>query len=392
MDKRIGLCFGFLLLFFPCLIFSDSEIFQLYKQNFTRSALSVKAQILENASYDNNARDFINEFYDYALQFAVKNSQLLKNDPDMVKIISISLNGLKNTGDYKDTDILWDLFTEYHDTPFGAEILIAAGKLAKGNASIIEKINNYLMEQNNLFKAGSHVNYATISACIAAVLELGDSSSYSPLFAVICADFPEVIAFEAQGAFDLIPGNIKQFLMNVILKNPPEEKLIAFKTGIDNNRLSPPDRGQIAELALEQSFTAADDDINLTEMRYASVKTLVPLKWTRANTLAIRHYYRVQTDYQHDNASKENLLDAIALLGTAGNTDAALTLALQLGLVNIRMEKTGNFDREITLAIVNALGLIGDKDVFDHLLQVSNLPYTEDILAAAKEAIDRLKW
>jgi len=400
MDKktRRRSCVYFIacLLFFllPCSAFSDSEVLQLYKQNFTRSDLSVKARILENASFESASDEFICELYDFALQFAEKNLELLKNDPDMIKIISTAIYGLIDKGDCRNPDILWNLFIEYQNTPLGAEILIAMGKLAKGNRSIIEKINNFLIEQNNLFTAGSHVNYAVISACIAAVLDLGDSSSYSPLFAVACAGFPEVITFEALGAFDLIPGNIKQFLSNIIQRNPPDEKLIAFKTGINNPRLSLYDRGQLAEIALEQSLTGGgdDDDVNLLEMRYASVKALIPLKWTRANTLAIRNYYRVQTDYQHGSASKENLLEAIALLGTAGNNDAAFTLALQLGLINIRMEKTGNFDADIILAIVESLGLIGDKDVFDHLLQVSNLSYTEDILAAAKEAIDRLKW
>jgi len=67
-------------------------------------------------------------------------------------------------------------------------------------------------------------------------------------------------------------------------------------------------------------------------------------------------------------------------------------LGLQLGLINIRTERTGLFDSEVTLAIVQALGHIGDNAVFDHLLHISNLSYPEYIQAAAREAIDNLKW
>jgi hypothetical protein len=56
------------------------------------------------------------------------------------------------------------------------------------------------------------------------------------------------------------------------------------------------------------------------------------------------------------------------------------------------METTKNFDFEITLATIQSLGLIGDRIAFDHLLQVSFLPYPENIQAAARDAINNLKW
>jgi hypothetical protein len=152
------------------------------------------------------------------------------------------------------------------------------------------------------------------------------------------------------------------------------------------------ERGQIAELALSQSLLYRDDNVDLSTIRYDAIIKLTQLRWTRANALAIRHYYIVQADYLHDIAPKERFLEAIMCLGALGNSDAALVLALQLGLINIRTQTTGIFDEEITLAIVQALGLIGDNAVFNHLSHVIDLPYTDEIIAAAREAIDRLKW
>jgi len=290
-------------------------------------------------------------------------------------------------------ETLWELFLKYPDSEIGADILINMGKLGKGNKTVIENINNYLLEKNLLYKSGESVNYAIISACIAAIMELGDSSSYPVLFEVLCADYPEIITFEAYGAFDLIPGNFMQFLFNVIEKNPPIEKLIAFKAGTYGEGLNLSERARLAELALEQSLvTYEDEDIDLSDLRYAAVLELTLLRWTRANTLAIRHYYRVLADFQQNAVSKERFLEAIALLGAVGNSDAALALILQLGLINARAERTGEYDAEITLAIVQALGLIGDKAAFNQLLNVTNLSYPENIIAAAREAIDRLKW
>ena len=383
-----------LLVFFSSVAFCDSPVLQTYKRRFSMVDLPAKVQVLEDAAVDKSLGEYTGQFYEYALQFVLDNSALLKNEPDIAKITGIAVNGLRNTAYKESLDVLWELFLEYPDSAVGAEILITMGKLGKGNRLIIDNINNYLLEKNLLYKSGESVNYAMISACIAAIMELGDDSSFPVLFAVMCADYPEVIAFEAQGAFELMPGNFRLFLLDVIEESPPEEKFSAFKAGINSEKLTLPERGQIAELALEKSFASRgrEDDFNLSGMRYAAVSALVPLRWTRASPLAVRHYYIAQADFQDNIVPKARLLEAIALLGAVGSPDAALALVLQLGLINARTEKTGEFDAEITMAIVQALGLIGDKAAFDHLLYIDNLSYPEDVKAAAREAIERLKW
>jgi len=291
-----------------------------------------------------------------------------------------------------DAGSLWRLFLDNIDSKTGYDILIKLGTVGKGNRGIIDNINNYLMGKNLLFRSGETVDYTTISVCISALMELGDSSSYPALFSVLYAGYPEVIVSEAQGALELIPGNLQQFLVNVITHNPPEEKFAAFSMGTNSDRLTISQRGQLAELALEQSLAVTDDNIDLTAMRYTAVKLLTRLRWTRSNALAIRHYYRVQSEYLLNPLLKERFIEAITCLGAVGNSDAALVLGLQLGLINARTESTGSYDPQITMAIVQSLGRIGYNAAFDHLLYVSNLSYSEEIQAAAREAVARLKW
>jgi hypothetical protein len=291
-----------------------------------------------------------------------------------------------------DASSLWRTFLDNPDSKTAADILIKLGATGKGNRSIIENINNYLMGKNLLFRSGESVDYTVISVCISALMELGDSSSYPALFSVLYAGYPEVITSEAQGALEIIQGNLQQFLVNVITNNPPEEKFAAFRMGINSDRLNVSQRGQLAELALEQGLNAAEESIDLTAMRYSSVLQLTRLRWTRANALAIRHYYRVQSDYLQNVLPKDRFIEAISCLGAVGNSDAALVLGLQLGLINARTETTGIYDADITMAIVQALGRIGYNAAFDHLLYVSYLSYPEEIQAAAREAVARHKW
>jgi len=287
---------------------------------------------------------------------------------------------------------LWRLFLDNPDLKTGTDILIKLGTVGKGNRLVIDNINNYLMGKNLLYRSGESVDYTKISVCISVLMELGDSSSYPALFSVLYAGYPEVITSEAQGALEIIPGNLFQFLINIIAHNPPEEKFTAFRTGVNSDRLNLSQRGQLAELALEQGLASTDENFDLLAMRYSAVLLLTRLRWTRANPLAIRHYYRVQADFLQNAALKERFIEAIACLGAVGNSDAALVLGLQLGLINARTESTGTYDPEITMAIVQALGRIGYNAAFDHLLYVSFLSYPEEIQAAAKEAVARLRW
>ena len=287
---------------------------------------------------------------------------------------------------------IWRIFLENPESERAAEILITLGSLGKGNRRIIGNVNNYLEGMNLAFKSGEHVNYTLTSAAIAAIMELGDSSSHQALFSALCAGYPEVIASEAFGALEVIPGNLHQFLLNVIWNNPPDEKFNAFRTAINSERLNISERGQIAELALEQALAATEDNINLTVMRYNAVLYLTQVRWTRANSLAIRHYYLVQNGFLRGDVPKARFLEEIAFLGAVGNSQAALVLGLQLGLINARTESAGLYDAEITLAIVRALGRIGDNAAFDQLLNILDLSYSEEIQTAAREAINNLRW
>jgi len=317
---------------------------------------------------------------------------MIKKISFLILFILITSFVFCDTEDFSQAEDLWKIFIENPDSEASVDILLTLGIAGRGNRSIIDNLNNYLMGINLQVKTGYAVNYTLVSACIYAIMVLGDSSSYQALFSAYCAGYPEVIASEAYGALDVIPGNLFQFLLNILWNNSYYEKFAAFRAGINSNRLSISERGQIAEIALEQALAVTEDNFDINTMRYNAILTLTNLRWTRANSLAIRHYYRVQNDFLQDIVSKERYLEAINCLGAVGNSQAALVLGLQLGLINARAESTGSFDAEITLAIVQALGLIGDNAAFDHLLFISDLPYPQYIQAAAKEAIDRLKW
>ena len=208
----------FLLFLFVCpFVFGDVNVLQGYKQQFSRVDLPAKVNVLNNAVSDSELNESVVLFYEYALNFALGNSEVLKNDPDMINIINTAISGLQNTAKIKDNDslldVLWKLLLEYPDSVVGAEILITIGRQGSGNSETVSKINDFLFNRNIQFRSGESVNYSVISACITAIMEMDDSSSYPVLFQVMCFGYPEVIAFEAYGAMELISGDLKQFCL-----------------------------------------------------------------------------------------------------------------------------------------------------------------------------------
>ena len=80
-----------------------------------------------------------------------------------------------------------------------------------------------------------------------------------------------------------------------------------------------------------------------------------------------------------------------AIPATMKTTEAAQTLTLHLQFINAETDSGKAPDEQITLAVIDNLGKLGDKTAFDHLLFVSYLPYSATIKAAARDALKKLR-
>ncbi|AEF83077.1 hypothetical protein [Leadbettera azotonutricia] len=367
-----------------------------YERNFVRAGLATKAGILRDAATDDRSGEFMGPLYEFALKFVLDNGELLRDDPDMIALASLAARGAGSTRHKASADTLWKIFSVYRDSHSRVEMLGALGILGKGNTQVVENLNQFLANQNNGSRSGMAPDYPTLTACISALAALGDGSSFPVLFSAMTAGYPEPVVQAAIAALESIQGNYKQYLTDVIRKNPPAEKFAAFRIGANNLKFTEAERGELAQTALEVTLDLfpgnAESGAAVSSLRYAAIQSLTQLKWTRASPFAIRHFYRVQTDYGNGAAPRERLLEAIACLGSMGNSESAQVLALQLGYFNSQKERNAETDEAVILALIQSLGELGDKVAFDYLLYISYLNYPESIQAAAREALNRLKW
>jgi hypothetical protein len=388
---------------FPSGLFSQDAILVSYERNFVRASLANKAGILRDAALDDRSSEFIGVFYEFALQFVLDSGELLKDDPDMIALAGIAARGAGEAAYTPAAEILWQVFNLYRDSHSRVEILQALAVLGKGNDGMVENLNQFLIDQTAYYRSGMVPDYPTLGACVAALAAIGNDSTYPALFSAFLASFPGSLGDEITRAMGSIEGDYLHFLSELIRRNGPAEKLAAFRLGARNPGFSPAEWGGLAETTLEVSLelfpgnSGADTGSDsgwaaASSLRYEAVEALTALKWTRASPLAIRNFYRVQTDLGNGAVPRERLLEAVNCLGAMGNSESAQVLALQLGYINSQTERGGEFDEELILALIHALGEIGDKVAFDYLLYIGYINYPERIQAAARESLNRLKW
>ncbi|MHC6204065.1 hypothetical protein ACYULU_12830 [Breznakiellaceae bacterium SP9] len=376
--------------------FAQENILTSYQRNFVRSNLTTKMEILRDAATDERAPEFIGALYEFALSFVLRNAEFLKNDPDMIALTGLACRGAGQAEYKRSIETLWRVFQTYEDSLTRVEVLNALSVLGGGNAQLTGRLNQYLANQTSLYRSGVNVDIPIVTACIQALASLGDASSFSVLFSAMTAEYPSIVGEAATQALKNIKGDLKQFLLDVLKKNPPLDKLYAYRVGVHNEKFTELERAELAQTALEISladYSGSYDNMNaLRELRYLTIPVLTQYKWSRASPQVIKHYYKVQADFADRLASQEHFLEAIRAVGAMGNSEAAQLLALQLGFFNSQTERNASVDTAVTLAVINALGEIGDKIAFDYLLYISYLSYPEQIQNAAKEALNQLKW
>jgi len=377
----------------------DSDALTLaYRRNFARASLVTKLELVKEASARGGAA--MGALYGMAIRFAVDNAALLGTDPQLKELAVIASAEAGKAAYAKSIDDLWALFQAFQDSEVRAAALNALGNAGAGEARVAENLNAFLASQNSLFRSGAQPEYPALEACISALGQLGDGSSFPVLFSSYVAGYAPAIATKAAKALGSIKGDYRGYLIRVIAKNPPLEKSAAYAAGMENANFTNADRGELAEAAMSAALDASGPGVSLSpvevqsmrELKRTTARLLRDLRWQKASPVAARYFSVAQSDYAKGSATKADFLDAISCLGAMGSTEASQALSIYLQLVNAQTEQGAPYDEEVLLAVISALGGLGDKAAFDYLLQIGYLQYSEKVKKAAKDAMLNLRW
>jgi HEAT repeat protein len=395
--KKLRRLVGFLLFFLLASSLwaqNPEDLLRSFTRNFAIASLDVKMQIIQDAG--NSGHTEMGPLYQQAIDYVLDNFSLIDTDQRFRQLAILAVDQMEAAGYTEGRYSVWKLFDADNETGVRISCLNALGTLAQGDQEIIQYLNVWLRQENTIFQTGEVPDVYVISAAVRALAELGDRSSFPVLFNTMTIGYTDDISRSAREGLFLLGGELKENMIGILKESTLEEKKLALQMSLETDRLDENAKAEIAQFAMDVGLhTAVVDNPSrqiARDIRYIAAVALTERKWSAATDLAIEHFDTVLLEYDRGLADKRRVVEAIDCLGAMGTHEAAIRLTQYLVLLNAYTERQQEFDNIIVLAVVENLGLLGDKTAFDDLLYAQYLSYSSEIKNAAREALDNLKW
>ncbi|MCI7436080.1 MAG: hypothetical protein MSH22_05725 [Spirochaetia bacterium] len=179
-------------------------------------------------------------------------------------------------------------------------------------------------------------------------------------------------------------GNVKDCrrLFDLIVKKSENSQI--FKAEIAENVL-------LRTIYIYENSNSTGED--LISLQLESFDFLKKLKWTRASNTIVSYLKTARSEYDQKLLEEDKFCEIITGVSDVAPIGAIQPLATYLIFLNSKMEeKSSDVSENLVLAIIKSLGAIGDKNAFDALLGVTYFEYSDSVIAAARDALAKLKW
>jgi HEAT repeat protein len=373
---------------------NPEDLLRSFTRNFAIASLDVKMQIIQDAGESGHTE--LGPLYQQAIDYVLGNFSLIDTDQRFRQLAILAIDQMEAAGYIEGRYSIWKLFDTDNETGLRISCLNALGTLARGDEEIIEYLNVWLGQENTVFQTGRVPDVYVISASVRALAKLGDKSSFPVLFNTMTIGYTDDISRAAREGLFQLDGDLKDNIIGILKESTLEEKKLALQMSLETDRLDESAKAEIAQFAMDVGLhTAAVDNASrqiAREIRYIAAVALTERKWSAATDLAIEHFDTVLLEYDRGLADKRRVVEAVDCLGAMGTHEAAIRLTQYLVLLNAYTERRQEFDNIIVLAVVENLGLLGDKTAFDDLLYAQYLSYSSEIKNATREALDNLRW
>ncbi len=387
MKKIISLSFLLLLMgavFAQTDLYSEKPEVQFVKGNITDKIAAVKRSDA-NSMLAKNAVDFV-----------IANKSLLGEDRDLAGlavagILSYPVSEYrKNPGQVLKS--FTEIFTTITDINVRVSILdkISAFYSEQENTDLIAFVNSFLLQK---ISAGGECD-ETVKKSVETLAKIGNGSSFDVLYSILrqqlWSEIQESVALSLTATADKS--------LNEITKEINQAELVELKLlsqiYIQNAKISVALKSEIAEKMLNRSMILAGNSCSndLVSFQLSAASVLAANKWTRAADLAKNYFNVAKIAYEGKYLNEEQFTRAIAYVETLASRGAVAPFSEYLSAMNKAQESGNSPSKTIVLAVIEALGSLGDKSAFDSLLVATYSKYPEEVTVAARNALTRLKW
>ncbi len=327
------------------------------------------------------------------LDFAIGNRQFLGADRDLSALAVASILSLPASEvSQKNADALAEklvkAFNQFDDETVKIAVLDKLVTTKYISQKAVNLVNGYLFaarQQND-----------TTKAAITAAGKIGDSKTFEIVYEAWksnrWSDFraeteDALIALSAASLADSVKAismaNLSETYAFFTLLTKTEKKSQNFKAEIAENALSK------AIYNTEDLSGRMEETVNL---QIDAMKVISDNHWVRASPLVIRYFSLARQEYESNVLAQDKFVSVIQSMAQLTSTGTAQALSAYLADLNRNAEQSMYPAKPVVLAVINGLGVLGDKAAFDNLLYVTYLTYPQDVIAAARDALAKLKW
>ena len=385
--KKTAIFISVLCLYSFCFSQSSKNLKQ-----FIRGNIQDKISSIRNASQEENVSISL-----MALDFCLQNKAVLEDDRDLDALCLLSLLSLP----YNYTDSLsqeekaefsekiLEIFNSFSDENVRIAVLnkISSGKL--DSPSFVELLNSFLSDDFQNFSQDFYKNLISASG------EIGNEQTFKILFEKYRDDSYKSFKSELKEAIVKLSDNSVKDITDIISSGNLSDLRFIFETIVQNEKKTQVFRSQIAENILSASIYITEDNSSLNELILLQVevmKFLAESKWTRGSDTILKFYNLAKNEYTNGIMNTSDFCIVIKAVSETVPIKAVSLFSDYLIELNRQKENDADVQEEIVLALISALGAIGDKNAFDSLLSVTYYDYSDEVINKARSALAGLKW
>ncbi len=331
-----------------------------------------------------------------ALEFVVENSEILKDDRDLAGLAvaaTLSLPEAEYESSQKDTvDLLKSVFFAFDDENVRVSVFdkMAAFYFKKNFGPIVEFINEFL---SNATSSGTAAGESERKA-VETLGRIGNGSSFTPLYSILRLRIWQEVQPLAENSLVKIADKSLNEILEEIESSDFDSLKNLFRI-YQKNEISPTLRSEFAENMLSRAMIimeTSQNSCNLAGFQLECAKVLAENKWTRAAELGEKYFGVAKSAFERGFLNEGQFASAIGCVESISSRKAVKIFTDYMTQMNKAQEEKDFPSKTVVLAIIDALGSLGDKSAFDCLLYVTYLDYPEEVTSAARNALTRLKW
>ena len=379
-------------LFFTSYLFSMGSKNQ---RNFVKGNIIDKTEAVKSASEVE-----IVDLAKAAIEFSLNYKEILGDDSDLSAlaisgITALPVEYIENSNMTEKNLIsekLIGLYSVFEDENVKIAVLNKISSFKFSVENFIPLLNDFVknssVNEENLVLLKSVVNtLGSIGNNQSFIIMLGALSEkkWEPLFENLEKSLCMLAEPLEKEILDILRrGNIKDCrrLFDLIVKKSENSQI--FKAEIAENVL-------LRTIYIYENSNSTGED--LISLQLESFDFLKKLKWTRASNTIVSYLKTARSEYDQKLLEEDKFCEIITGVSDVAPIGAIQPLATYLIFLNSKMEeKSSDVSENLVLAIIKSLGAIGDKNAFDALLGVTYFEYSDSVIAAARDALAKLKW